>query len=134
LFSEVVLFAHTNEDTVIDKIPLIEIKLVREMIDAVEEGTNSKDCNELMIETDADGYNSGRTYYLQAESSGACRDIAKKLSKNSKIAIDRANAQTAFAQAQQKVRKFYISTIFQNVVASLILMVCTAIDAHRSSS
>ncbi len=97
--------------------------MVREMIDAEDEGSTSKDGNDFMIETDADGYNSGRTYYLQADSSAACRDVSKKISQNSKLAIDKANAKTAFAQAQQKVRRFYRSTIFQNLVAFLILTV-----------
>ncbi len=123
MFSEVVLFAQLSEDTVIDKIPLNEIKLVREMIDAEGEGKKSKDGNEFMIETNADGYNSGRTYYLQADSSKACRDVAKKISQNSIMSIERANAKTAFAQAQQHVRKIYSSAIFQNVVAFLILTV-----------
>ncbi len=112
-----------TEDTVIDTIPLNEIKLVREMIDADGEGKMSKDGTEFMIETNAEGYNSGRTYYLQADSSIDCRNFAKKISQNSTMATERANAKTTFAQAQQKVRKFYSSAIFQNIIAFLILTV-----------
>ena len=122
LFSEVVLLSQLREDTVIDKIPLTEIKMIREMMDTADEGQRSNG-NEFMIETNEDGYNSGRTYYLQADSSGACRDVSNKILQNSKLAIERANAKTAFAQAQQQVRKFYNSAIFQNLVAFLILMV-----------
>jgi hypothetical protein len=123
LFSEVLLVAQLSVDSVIDKIPLIEIKMVREMMDIEDEGENSKDGNDFMIETDADGYNSGRTYYLQADSSAECRDISNKISLESKLAVDRANAKTAIAQAQQRVRRFYSSAIFQNLVAFLILTV-----------
>ena len=97
--------------------------MVREMIDAEDDDKGSKDGNELMIETNADGYNSGRTYYLQAESSAACREISKKISENSRIAIEKDNAKTAFAQARQKVRKIYRSAFFQNPVAFMILTV-----------
>ncbi len=117
------MFAQMTEDTVNDKIPLIEIKMVREMIDAEDEGRSAKDKNEFMIETNADGYNSGRTYYLQADSRTACRDIANKISENSRIAIEKDNAKTALAQARQQVRKIYTSAFFQNPVAFLILMV-----------
>ncbi len=117
-----VLFAHLKEDKVIDKIPLTEITLVREMIDAGDEG-GSNDGNEFMIVTNADGYNSGRTYYLQAESNAVRRDVEQHISHNSKMAIERANAKTAFAQVQQQVRKVYASAIFQNAVAFLILTV-----------
>ena len=105
--------------------------MVREMIDAEDEGKKSKDGNEFMIETNADGYNSGRTYYLQADSSAACRDISKKKSRNSKQAIDKANAKTAFAQAQQRVGILYRSAIFQNIVAFLILTVGKAMFSKQ---
>ncbi len=118
-----VLLAHFSDDTVIDKIPLNEIKMVREMIDVEDDVENSKNGNDFLIETDEDGYNSGRTYYLQADSSAQCREISNKISQISKLAIDRANSKTAFAQAQQPVRRVYTSTIFQNVVALLILTV-----------
>jgi hypothetical protein len=78
---------------VIDKIPLNEIKIIREMIDAEDEGKKSKDGNEFMIETNAEGYNSGRTYYLQADSYAACRDVSKKISKKSKM-LSREQTQT----------------------------------------
>jgi hypothetical protein len=65
-----------NEADVIDMIPLTEIKTVREM--DVDEESKSKDPNEFIIETSPEGYNSGRTYYLQSESSASCRAILSK--------------------------------------------------------
>ncbi len=123
LYSEVVLFAQINDDKIIDQIPLIEIKLVREMMDVDDESQKSKNCYDFMIETNPEGYNSGRTYYLRADSYAVCREVSEKISQNSKQAIERDNAKTAFAQAQQQVRKIYKSAIFKNIVACLILTV-----------
>jgi hypothetical protein len=128
LFSETIFFAHPNDDEVIDKIPMEEVKLVREMEDVEEEKKKSKDATEMMIETHPEGYNSGRTYYLQAESQAICRKVVQRLSQYCKEAQERANAQTSFALAQQHVGKVYRSTIFQNLVAALIIAVC----AHTS--
>jgi hypothetical protein len=101
-----------------------EVKLVREMADVDEESKKSKDANELMIETHPEGYNSGRTYYLQAESKAFCRQVVQQLDQYCKAAHERANATTAFSQAQQNIGKMYRSTIFQNIVAVLIIAVC----------
>jgi hypothetical protein len=127
-FSETIFFAQPNNDDVIDKIPMDEVKLVREMADVDEESKKSKDANELMIETHPEGYNSGRTYYLQAESKAFCRKVVQQLSQYCKDAHERANAQTVFSQAQQYVGKMYRSAVFQNIVAILIIAVC----AHKS--
>lgn len=101
-----------------------EVKLVREMTDVDEESKKSRDANELMIETHPEGYNSGRTYYLQAESKAFCQQVVQQLNQYCKEANERANAQTAFTLAQQHSRKMYRSTIFQNIVAILIIAVC----------
>lgn len=123
LVSDMVLFAQLSEDTIIDKIPLIEIKAVKEMTDVHDGDQKSKDGNDFMIETSTEGYNSGRTYYFQADSKAACKDASNKISHNSRQAIDRANAKTAFTQAQQQVKKVYKSAVFKNIVAFLILSV-----------
>jgi hypothetical protein len=120
---EVIFFAHLKDDVVIDKIPMDEVELVREMTSAPNENNNSTDAQELMIETHPDGYNSGRIYYLQAESNAMCQKIIQKLKQYCAAARERANAQTAMAQAQQHVRKMYRSKIFQNLVAFLIIAV-----------
>jgi hypothetical protein len=119
----VVLFAQLSDDTIMDKIPLMEIKAVKEMIDVDDGDQKSKEGNDFMIETSTEGYNSGRTYYLQADSSTACQEASEKISQNSKQAIERANAKTAFTLAQQRVKTVYKSAIFKNVVAALILTV-----------
>ncbi len=102
-----------------------EVELVREMRSILHENKKSLDAEELMIETHPDGYNSGRIYYLQAESKAMCQKIILKLKQYCTAARERANARTAIAQAQQYVHKIYRSKPFQNAVALLIVAVCT---------
>ncbi len=101
---------------------MTEIKTVK-IMDVDKEESKAKDPNEFMIETSHDGYNSGRTYYLQAESSASCQSISSKLSDCAAAALEAANARTAFEQAQQRVAKVYIASWFQNCVAILIIAV-----------
>jgi hypothetical protein len=122
LSAEKILFAHIDDDDVVDLIPLTEIKTVREMVGGDGEGT-ANDPNEFMIETSPEGYNSGRTYYLQADSSSSCRAISSKFLHCATVALERAHARTAFEQAQQRVRKVYRASWFQNSVALLIIAV-----------
>jgi hypothetical protein len=122
--AEVIFFAHLKDDVIIDKIPMHEVELVREMGSIIHENKKSSDAAELMIETHPDGYNSGRIYYLQAESKAMCQKIIQKLKQYCTAARERANARTAMAQAQQHVRKLYRSNPFQNTVAFLIIAVC----------
>jgi hypothetical protein len=123
--SDVIYFAHLKDDIIIDKIPMNEVELVREMRSILHENKKSLDAEELMIETHPDGYNSGRIYYLQAESKAMCQKIILKLKQYCTAARERANARTAIAQAQQYVHKIYRSKPFQNAVALLIVAVCT---------
>jgi hypothetical protein len=103
-----------------DQIPLAEISLIREM-HFDEEHQESKQGNELMIETNPDGYNSGRTYYLQAESEDLCNNLVANLSKYATAALEKAQAQTTFALAQRRVDRFYRSSPFQILFAALIM-------------
>jgi hypothetical protein len=100
-----------------------EVELVREMRSIPHENKKTTVAEELMIETHPDGYNSGRIYYLQAESNAMCQKIIQKLKQYCAAARERAHARTAMAQAQQHVGKLYRSKIFQNIVAFLIIAV-----------
>ncbi len=112
-----------NDDIVIDQIPLAEIHRVKGMEAGDKETELAKDENELMIETHPEGYNSGRTYYLQAQSKASCQEIIKKLVQHSAAAFERAHAQSVFRQAQIRVLKVYRSIVFQRSVAVLIILV-----------
>jgi hypothetical protein len=123
--SEIIFFAQLKDDVILDKIPLNEVEQVREKESNHQERRSSREAEELMIETHHDGYNSGRVYYLQAESKAFCQELIQKLKQYCSKARERANSRTAMAQAQQFVGKIYRSTYFQNFVAVLIIMVCS---------
>jgi hypothetical protein len=118
-------FAQVNDDVILDQIPLSEIKAVKEMV--VEDDSSKVETKELelMIETSSDGYNSGRTYYLQAETKVSRQDILKKISHYSTKAYEKAHAQSVLRRAQLRVRKVYQSSLFQRFAAFLIVSVCS---------
>jgi hypothetical protein len=115
-------FTQIKEDIVIDQIPLAEIIQVKEM-EAGKEINEAQDDKQLMIETHPEGYNSGRTYYLQADSKSACQDKIKLLEHHKAAAYEREHAQSVFRQAQLRVLKVYRSTVFQRFIAFLIIVV-----------
>ena len=118
-------FAQIDDDIVIDQIPLAEINQVKEMNAADKASDEAKDENQMMIETDPEGYNSGRTYYLQAGSKDVCQHIIKTLWQCRTRAYEKAHAQSVFSQAQLKALRVYRSTVFQRFVAFLIVSVCS---------
>ncbi len=77
----------------------------------------------LQIRTDTDGYNSGRTYYLQASSDEQCADLVGQLTKQVKVARKKALARTRFQKSQETVRRVYESAPCQALVATLIVAV-----------
>lgn len=135
--SEMMYFTQMNDEIVIDQIPLAEIRQVKEM-EADKESDESMDENELMIETHSEGYNSGRKYYLQAESKASGQDIIKKLTQYSIAAYERAQAQSVFRRAQLRVLKVYRSNLFQRFVALLIISVrnseCVSIPEYTADA
>ncbi len=78
--TDMIIFAQKNCETLIDRIPLVEVSLVRDMHTAGDDDLEESNfVNSLMIETQPDGYNAGRTYYLQAESKVVCQEIINKV-------------------------------------------------------
>ena len=130
-----ILFAQAHSNIIIDKIPLEEVTVVREMLN-VDEGEEEEGhaprtkrasrMSKLMIETQLDGYNSGRTYYLQAESSAACRATVETLNRCSQAAFKRLHSQTPYESARTHAGRVFRSSYFQNLTAFLIL----AVSAH----
>ena len=76
-----------------------------------------------MINTIAEGHNSGRTYYLQASSKEHCLQLVKFIQSLSKRARERAEARTRFAKLQLRLRKVFDSHFFQSTSATLIIAV-----------
>ena len=106
----------------VDQVPLAEISSIREM-HSDEKHQESNQRNQLMIETQPLGYNSGRTYYLQAESESLCVNLIRTLSAYAAVALERAQAQSTFALAQRRVNRVYRSSPFQILFAVLIIAV-----------
>ena len=84
--------------------------------------------NTFQIKTIPDGYNSGRTYYLRAQSESTCRKITAALNKLCTAARERANVKSQFEKVQLRVRSIYCSNLFQIFTALLIIMVCCLLD------
>ncbi len=85
--------------------------------------TSSRTGNAFQIATDTNGYNSGRSYYLQAAGTNQKQEIIAVLRKFSKIARKRAEVKSSLRQTQDRVRETYISWQFQTGAALLIVAV-----------
>jgi hypothetical protein len=83
--------------------------------------TSSLTGHAFQIATDTNGYNSGRSYYLQAAGAGQKQDVINLLQKFSKIARMRAEVKSSFRKTQDRVRETYISWQFQTGAALLIV-------------
>jgi hypothetical protein len=79
--------------------------------------------NAFQIATMPDGYNSGRSYYLQADSSQLKQKIITLLQQLAKSARKRADETTWFRKIQMRVRTVYLHWIFQSAAAFLIVAV-----------
>ena len=79
--------------------------------------------NAFMVNTIAEGHNSGRTYYLQASSKEHCIELVKSLKTLAKRAREKAEAQTRLARLQLRIRKVFNAPWFQTTSAILIIAV-----------
>lgn len=115
-----------GSETLLDAIPLLDVESIRDM-EAVSDSELIKDKsmtqNAIMINTVPGGYNSGRTYYLQAESHDSCEMLARLLRSLAKEARQRAEFNTRFTKSQYRLRKIFRSSILQYFSALLIILV-----------
>ena len=79
--------------------------------------------NAFMINTVAEGHNSGRTYYLQASSKDHCLELVRSLKTLAKRAREKVEAHTRLAKLQLRIRKVFNSPWFQTTSAILIIAV-----------
>ncbi len=77
----------------------------------------------LQLQTVEDGYNSGRTYYLQASSDERCKTVCDSIARHARRARRAADAQSRLRRAQRVVLAVYESAPFQSAIAVLILAV-----------
>ncbi len=129
---EDVSFAFIGGDNRIDHIPFAEVLQVKEMKEAAcddFEGLNkdTRFSNVLQISTITDGYNSGRTYYLSADSKETLDSLIEFMSKKADVARTQVEARTFFRKVQLRVRRRYESQEFQSLMALLI----AAVSARR---
>ena len=141
---DMIYFALLDNDDVIDCIPLYEILLVKKMgSDAGNDlnlsnfhrktsphsgGGNEQLSSDgfhqtLRIDTKPEGYNSGRTYYLQIGSDAEFSRLAISLLYYVKDAIKRFEAKTGLERSQAKVRSLFRSPPFQFTASFFILAV-----------
>jgi hypothetical protein len=79
--------------------------------------------NAFQIATDTNGYNSGRSYYLQTASASQKQEIIAHLKILATSARKKAEVKSLFRKTQDRVRALYISRPFQSGAALLIVAV-----------
>ena len=97
-----------ESETLLDKIPLVEIESIRKMLadDNAELGRKSGAFqNSLIITTVPGGHNSGRSYYMQASSPELNEKVSSHLIRISTEAKKRAKFNTRFSKSQYRAKK-----------------------------
>jgi predicted RNA-binding protein YlxR (DUF448 family) len=98
-----------------------------------EDSTSRLFVNAFQIATISDGYNSGRSYYLQADSSDVKQKVIEQLQALSQSARKRAEVKSLFRKFQDHVRQVYTTRIFQGSAALLIIAVSESDWVGRAS-
>jgi hypothetical protein len=136
---DTISFAFSNDEAELDFIPLADIEFVKEIKDFSEglrrNSMPSHNSNStlgeaqpaLQIATRRDGYNSGRSYYLQAEPRDRMDALRERIQANAKAARKREEAANLFRQWQSSTRRVYETNAVQGFVAIII----AAVRLHR---
>lgn len=149
--NEVIAFARSNEDTLLDVIPLTEVTGIEVMQDVDQKGKMRQQrsfseitvenvinfANAFQIRTKHDGYNSGRKYIVQADSTETLSSLTIGIPNFSKAAVLRADARPLWKRMQERVRAMYSSSPFQGVCSFLIMavrMFCQLVPARSNAS
>jgi hypothetical protein len=134
---KMIAFSNLSDDAVIDVIPLHEVVMIRDMAlfnEIVDDGsefngtaasdeeksTAESNKNHFNIETSPEGYNSGRIYQVEANSSQNFRVMVDDLTRLSVIAREEAEAKSRFRKTQEKVGKVFNSDVVQRILAIMI--------------
>ncbi len=127
-----------DDEGVLDIVPLHEVKSIRDttlqneiMLDNDSDFDGSEidetvKKNVFEIETEPEGYNSGRIYQIQAASAEDFRCLLEDLTKLASAAREEAEAKSRFKKSQQRVGKVFNSNIIQRILAVLVFGVRTA--------
>jgi hypothetical protein len=142
-----IAFANIGESSSFDAIPFAEVSSVEQLNDSprsdstavqpMAEGPALKSADSaktlfrhaVQIKTDADGYNSGRTYYLQASSAEQCAELCASLAVLARRARKAVVAGTRFRRLQTKVPISRVSRITESKFCArtqlCVLILCT---------
>ena len=145
---KMIYLTFVREDTVFDSIPLAEIASIQQINEPArnesstvsllstqqprQSAAKSADSSQtrfqyaLQLKTIPDGFNSGRTYNLQAASDEQCRTVCESILRLSRRAREEAAATSSIRRAQARVAAMYESTAFQSGVAVLIIAVISS--------
>jgi hypothetical protein len=86
-----------------------------------EHEAKSSSLHIIQLRTTDDGYNSGRTYYLRADSDASCNEWCNQLrSAVNQAVLIRDAGPSLFRRAKHHVYRFYHSFMVQSCVAALI--------------
>ncbi len=117
----------------VDYIPLSDVDYINEMKGLGESSLNLELFRDsegaidymptLQISTTLDGYNSGRAYYIQADSMEELARLKHIIQRNSKAAKKRVEARNLFRMWQLRTRKVYDSNLMQAFIALIIAAV-----------
>ena len=80
-------------------------------------------CNTVEIRTGIEGFNSGRSYYIQCESDRECLRVAADLRSYSAIARRHFQLRTPLQRFRQRLKSVYDSRFVQGLVGLLIVAV-----------
>ena len=126
----------------IDSIPLVEIVQIKKMGDDVRaesapqyfkkpsfsvgstfQTSAHQFLRSMRLDTDPEGYNSGRTYYLQANTDEELERLVQNLNMWTKKAKKRFEARSVLERSQRRARMIYNSLLFQCTTALFMLLV-----------
>ncbi len=127
---DLIAFSHIDNDQVLDRIPLHEVVAVERVPPPASSGgvtglaaleTALDFSRSLQIRTIPNGFNSGRKYFLQAESETLCSNLIFTLQGFVGSAIFRSRSPGQ--HRQELIRRIYNSNSFQSFAAVLIILV-----------
>ena len=141
LTKEALHFAFQREDAEIDHIPLAEIVVINatkeselgaELNDKSLQGVEAE--HTIQITTEPGGHNSGRSYYLRADSKESLETLVESVRRLAREVKKRRDNKSIFQRIQRMVRRVYESTPSRALIIFLIAMVTQATRNIRHQS
>ncbi len=125
----IIAFAYVGDNNMLDYVPLCEICGIDNLDHEVDQRGSStlqlekavNALHALQIQTVPEGHNSGRKYFLQADTELQRNELMTQL----KSLVDRASTESisSFKRRQMVIKRVYNSNMVQSIAALLIVMV-----------